>query len=229
MHPARLTVELLRPVPLAPLEVQAEVTRPGKKVQGVSVSVTVGGEGQPPGAVVARATAQRIRRDPGQHTTDGVPDGAVDPARHESPPFLDEPMPPDFWSREGFEPYDTFHIDAVEHRIVAGGFQVPGPTTDWIRLRVPVVPNEEPTPLQRVAAVADFGNGISGLVDYEKFTFVNPDLTIALARLPDGEWVCLDAITRLADDGVALAESALSDRHGRIGRALQTLIVDRRR
>jgi hypothetical protein len=224
MHTARITVELLRPVPLQPLRLTATVTRPGKKVQAVSVSVTVD-DGGGAGLEVARASAQRIRLDPTVRADDGVAPGAVDPARNAPPPFLDGAPVPEFFTAHG---YDAFHSHGVEHRIVTGGFTVPGPTTDWMRLAVPVVPEETPTPLQRVAAVADFGNGIGGVLDFERFTFVNPDLTIALSRLPEGEWICLDAITRLGDDGVALAESALSDRRGRIGRAIQTLLIDRR-
>lgn len=105
---------------------------------------------------------------------------------------------------------------------------VPGPATDWIRLRVPVVPGEEPSPLQRVAAAADFGNGISGVAEFDQLLFINPDLTVHLHRLPAGEWVCLDAVTWMEDRGVALAESRLWDEQGPLGRSLQSLLIDAR-
>jgi hypothetical protein len=125
-------------------------------------------------------------------------------------------------------PGEAFHSHGVEHRFVAGLFMESGPATDWIRLRVPVVPDEEPSPLQRTAAAADFGNGISRVSDFESLLFINPDLTIHLHRAPVGEWVCLDAVTWMEDRGLALAESRLYDQHGPIGRALQTLLIDRR-
>jgi hypothetical protein len=62
--------------------------------------------------------------------------------------------------------------------------------------------------------------------------FINPDLTVHLFRLPVDEWVCLDAVTRIPAGGgagsVGLAESALFDRQGRIGRSLQSLLVSAR-
>src|SRR5439155_26976351 len=103
-----------------------------------------------------------------------------------------------------------------------------GPVTGWMRLRTPIVAGETPTPLMRVAAAADFGNGVSRVLDFERYLFINPDLTIYLHRLLVGEWVCLDAITWPSVAGVGVAESALYDERGRIGRSLQALLIDRR-
>ena len=99
---------------------------------------------------------------------------------------------------------------------------------DWIRLRVPVVADEEPSPLQRIAAAADFSNGISPAVDPLLWTFVNPDLTITLHRLADGPWIGVDAATRVEAQGIGTAESDLFDERGRVGRAVQTLLVEPR-
>jgi hypothetical protein len=121
--------------------------------------------------------------------------------------------------------YSAFHNDGVEHRFVAGSFIEAGPAIDWIRLRVPVVPDEEPSGLQRVAAAADFGNGVSRVTSFEALTFINPDLTIYLERAPEGEWICIDAESRLHGHGIGLAESALYDHRGRIGRSVQSLLV----
>ena len=46
--------------------------------------------------------------------------------------------------------------------------------------------------------------------------------------MPAGEWVCLDAITIPEPTGVGLADTALRDERGPIGRALQTLLVRER-
>jgi hypothetical protein len=88
-----------------------------------------------------------------------------------------------------------------------------------------VVPTELPSGLQRVAAAADFGNGISRVSSLEALTFINPDLTIYLERAPVGEWICLDAVSRLHAHGIGLAESALYDETGRLGRSVQSLLV----
>ena len=194
MQVARLTVELLRPVPLVPLTVAARWARPGRKVQIVEASLRAGD------SEVARALGLRLRRVPL-----ALPPGA-----------------------ERVRP--AFHADAVEHRFVAGGFDRPGPATDWIRLRVPVVAGEATTPLARVAAAADFGNGVSWVLSrLEGWQFINPDLTIYLHRMPGGEWVCLEAVTWVEPHGVGVAESRLWDERGPIGRAIQSLLLDRGR
>ncbi len=111
----------------------------------------------------------------------------------------------------------------MEVRFVEGGFVEPGPAVVWLRMRQPLVAGEEPTPLQRVMVAADVGNGVSASLDYRRFLFINVDLTVHLERMPEGEWICVDAVTLPQPNGVGTAESVLSDRSGRIGRALQTL------
>ena len=91
---------------------------------------------------------------------------------------------------------------------------------------MPVVAGEVPTPDQRAVAASDFGNGISAELDFRTDLFINPDLTVSLDRLPEGEWVCLDATTRFGAPGIGLAESSLWDLRGRIGRAVQLLVVE---
>jgi len=216
MHVARLTVELLRPVPLVPLTVTLRWARPGRKVQIVEAALRAGD------TEVARALALRIRR-----------------VALPVPPDLDHRPPPPPLPRQGSQslpPWGdgilrpAFHADAVEHRFVAGGFDRPGPATDWIRLRVPVVGGEAMTPLARVAAAADFGNGVSWVLSrLEGWQFINPDLTIYLHRMPGGEWVCLEAATWVEPHGVGVAESRLWDERGPIGRAIQSLLLDRGR
>lgn len=208
LRPARLTVELLRPVRLEPLEVTAELVRPGRKVSLVQVSVAAAG------TTVARALALFIRR-----ATVPVPEGLP----VEVPPSPDHGRASPPWAPD--EPV-AFHNSGVEHAFVRGSFVDPGPATDWIRLRVPVVPDEEPTPFQRAVAAADFGNGISGMLEHGRYVFINPDLTVHLHRLPEGEWVCLESTTHLGADGVGLAESALYDERGRVGRSVQSLLID---
>jgi hypothetical protein len=80
----------------------------------------------------------------------------------------------------------------------------------------------------RVAAAADFGNGISGAASWDQYLFINPDLTIYVHRLPVGEWIGLDAVTWPTHEGVGVADAALYDERGRIGRSMQALLLDRR-
>jgi hypothetical protein len=213
MHPARLTVELMRPVRLVPLTVEARVLRPGKKVQWVEVRLVADG------TEVARATMLRIRAAeiPWPSRTAGG-----DTSRPFAGPEAAKPVGSP-WSHD-YPP--AYHSTATEHRVIRGAWGELGPTTDWIRLRLPVVDGETPSPLQRVAAVADFGNGISSALPFESHRFINPDLTITLHRLPATEWVCLDATTYPEPHGVGVAESVLYDERGRIGHAAQTLLLE---
>jgi hypothetical protein len=97
-----------------------------------------------------------------------------------------------------------------------------------MRLRVPLIPGERPSPLVRVLVVADSGNGISWALPFEESLFINTELTVHVARMPEGEWILLDARTRIGPEGIGLAESVLWDERGRIGRGAQSLLVDRR-
>jgi hypothetical protein len=131
-------------------------------------------------------------------------------------------------SSRGPGTYRAFHSEGVEHRFVRGSIAEPGPATDWIRLRVPLVDGEDTSPLSRVVAVADFGNGISWrLSPLEGWQFINPDLTVYLHRYPATAWVCLEASTHAEPHGVGLAESRLWDEQGLIGHSLQSLLLDR--
>ncbi len=61
------------------------------------------------------------------------------------------------------------------------------------------------------------------------YVFVNCDLTIHLFRGLIGEWICVQSGSLFGGDGCGLAESALCDEQGLIGRAAQTLAVRPRR
>jgi hypothetical protein len=111
---------------------------------------------------------------------------------------------------------------------VAGSFLERGPATVWLRMRHPLVAGEAPSPVTRVLIAADSGNGVSAVLDFRRFLFVNPDLTVHLQRDPDGEWVCLDARTTVDPGGSGLAETTIHDRHGPVARGLQTLFVAER-
>lgn len=209
----RLTAELLRPVPLTPLLVTASVVRPGKKVQ--LVEATIEAEGQE----VARAL--RIRRE------------ALDVPVDTSPPPAPPPDPGPAGSvGRGSEPGSgaprTAFAEAVDLKFVAGGWDEIGPVTMWTRLKVPVVAGHDVSPLMRTAAAADFGNGVSRVLDFDTHMFINPDLTVALARVPEGEWICFDVVSRLSREGFGQAESQIFDRSGPVGRAVQCLLVSLR-
>jgi hypothetical protein len=205
---ARVTYELLRPVPLGELTISAAVTRPGRRVQLLEGSLVA-----PDGTEVVRARALRVAR------------ADVDAGAPTAPPPGPEQGRPSEFARGDLELFPT---DAMEIRFITGAFYELGPATAWFRLRVPVVGGEEPSGLQRLAAAADFPNGIASEVPWDEYVFINPDLTLYIERQPVGEWICLDARMRVADGGAGFSEAVLYDSRGRVGRSLQSLYVARR-
>jgi Thioesterase-like superfamily len=207
---SRVTYELLRPVPLAALSVEAGVIRAGRRVQLLEGLVSTA-EGTP----LVRARALQVQRADGSAVEDRGP----------SPP-----PGPEHGRENDFRPLrrPMFTPDAIEIRLISGGFYESGPATAWFRLRAPLVAGESPSPLQRLAAAGDFGNGISAALPWDKYLFINPDLTLYIERPPAGEWICLEAQTRIAPGGIGVSESVLYDERGRVGRAIQALLVARR-
>jgi hypothetical protein len=205
----RTSIEILRPVPIGVMEVTAEVARPGRSVELLTGELQV--DGQP----VLRATAWRIRTD-----DVGVEAGTDIP----TPRLPDgiEPAPPFPWTA------DIGYHTGIEWRFVSGEFLRGGPATVWMRMRNPLIAGEEISPLSRVLIAADSGNGVSGVLDFSTYLFINTDLTVALHRLPAREWVCLDATTTIQPHGIGLAESQLFDERGTLGRGLQSLFVAKR-
>jgi hypothetical protein len=205
MRVGRITFEILQPVPLAPLTVEARVVRPGRSVEMLEAAL-VGPEGE-----VMRARAWRVQAaDITLKSSDQPPPG----------PESAEPRP--FFPTGEVVGYHT----AMEYRFVSGAFLEPGPATVWMRMRGALVDGEQPSPLERVLVAADSGNGVSAALDWREYLFINTDLSVHLLRPPDGEWVCLEAVTYV--NGIGLSDTALWDERGRVGRAAQTLLVRRR-
>jgi hypothetical protein len=207
---ARVTVELLRPVPIGPLEVDVEPIRSSRKVQRLQARLVAGG------VEVARGFGLRIR----------IAEIDLPPARvAPRPPFGDPLLLPEFafpFFRHGI----AYHT-AVDIRIARGQWGH-GPAAAWMRLRVPLVAGEETSPLERTLAVADAANGICPALVTDEFTFINPDLTVALFRPAVGEWIGLDSRSLVVPAGTGLVTCGLVDAGGEIGHVLQSLIVDRR-
>ncbi|MGZ5313336.1 MAG: thioesterase family protein [Solirubrobacterales bacterium] len=206
----RVTYEIVRPVPIAPLRVEASVARPGRSVEMVEASLS-DDEGE-----VIRARGWRLRRK--EVEIEPQPDTGNP---HAGP---DRAEPGTFFETGQEVGYHT----AMEYRFVSGAFMKAGPAVVWMRMKVPLIEGEEPSQLTRVLVVADSGNGVSAALDWKRYLFINVDLSVHLHRMPEGEWVCLDAVTRTERHGVGIADTLLLDRCGPIGRAAQTLLVDRR-
>jgi hypothetical protein len=207
-HIGRLTVNLLRPVPIGDCGIEIRADHLGRGAGHFSGLMTAGDK------EVALFTAL-AQREQGLRVPEGTPG-------HPPPTPLKPPAESPLASM-GFA-VDFGYARLIENRLAAGRMSR-GPSTVWFRLNHPLIAGETPSPYQRVAVAADSGNGVSAALDFSKYVFVNCDLTINLFRRPLGEWICLDARSWFGGNSCGMAESALYDETGLIGRATQSLAV----
>lgn len=208
----RLTFDLARPVPVGQrLDVTVGVVREGRRVQLLDADLT-----DRSGTSLVHVRALRIRS--GEVP---VPDEAT---------YDDDPptTPPDRLPRFGADPKwaRTGFWSAVDVRFVSGDLGSTGRGVAWFRVEAPLADGVELTPLARVAAAADFGNGVGPPLPIDRFLYINPDLTIGLHRLPVGAWVAIAASSVAQSSGLGLTSTELYDQRGRIGHATQSLFVD---
>ena len=208
IHLGRLTVNLLRPAPIGECRINVTPDYVGRNVGHYSGALMAEGK------EIARFTALMQRED-----DTPIPEGTAGHPPPQAPRPVQESPSVTMAFAIGFG-----YADLVENRLAEGKF-FDGPCAAWFRLNDPLVKGEAPSPYQRVAVAADSGNGISAALDFQKYLFVNCDLTINLFRRPIGEWICLQAQTLFGGNGCGLAESALYDEAGLVGRATQSLAV----
>ena len=204
----RFTMDLLGPVPVAPVSVASSVLRPGR-----TVSLRQAELSDESGRVVARAQGWAFP------LSDG-PAGPVVRLEH-GPSDGHHEDPPASWH--------TGYLDSVEWNWVEGAVTRPGPAVVWMRPLIPLVPGEEMSPLQRLLTCVDSASGASAALDPTEWNFLNTELTVHVVRPPEGEWVCLKARTSLGGGAVGLAESEVYDEHGLVARSAQALLVTRAR
>lgn len=207
MHVARLTVDLMRPVPVAPLTIETEVVREGRKIQLCAIRLLA------EGVEVVRATVLKVRAQ-----------AVVFPDIVTEMP-LDVPGP----ETGRAEPQDSSSfLGGVSLRAVKGGFLLPGPAAIWFRPERPIIEGAVISQTMRTVLAADCSNGVSSVLDFTKWSFINADLSVTLARQPVGEWILLNSEMTLGPDGAGLAVSRLGDARGYFGRAIQCLVVEPR-
>lgn len=208
-HIARLTANLLRPIPIAELTLEVQTDYAGRNAAHFSAQLNAGGK------EVARFTALAQREAEIEIPAD-LPGHPL--------PLAPRALEESSTARFPFNKRATGYQDLIDSRLAQGSF-FRGPSAVWFRLRYPLVAGEAPTPIQRVAVAADSGNGISAVLDFNRYVFVNSDLTINLLRQAQGEWVCIDARTLVGPSGGGLAEARIFDAGGLIGRATQSLSI----
>jgi hypothetical protein len=209
MHIARVTIDLMRPVPVAPLTLETEVLREGRKIQLCAIRLRAG-DAVVVGATVLKIKSQALALPPEVQDLPvelpGPDQSRVEPANFSSSPF----------------------VSGMSLRAARGSFGVPGPGAIWYRADRPLVEGSPVSQAMRAVVAADFCNGTSAVLDFRQWTFINADLTVSFARQPVGEWILLDAESWIGPDGAGLAMARLADERGYFGRAVQSLVIEKR-
>lgn len=204
----RITADYLRPIPMAGFQIDVEITRSGRSATTGRATLT-----DTEGKICASATSLHLVKS----DFDSLPTTIIDgPSRHDATPgeFVVESAHHD----------QPFFRDWIEVAYPPGESNKPGPTTLWMKAP-PLLAGEVPSPFQTICPLADCGNGISRNADLTEASFVNPDLTIALHRLPETDWLASSAISFWEPSGIGLSQATLFDEKGPVGVASQTLLV----
>lgn len=202
LNPARFTVDILRRVATAPVQVHADIVRTGRRMQAIDARLIQGGE------LVARASTLLLRRgdqprDLPWTTTISMPPVPQEPAQFDGsvPMFI--------------TPYGG---DTSDYTFP---WQHDGPRFAWLREIRPLVDDEPLTPFVRAAMAVDVTASLTGF-SKSGLGFINADYTLTLCRLPVGPYVGLGGLTHYSADGIAVGSASLFDAHGPIGSSLTT-------
>lgn len=205
MRLTRLTVDLMRPVPIGELTVDVAITREGRNIQTVAVTLSANGK------TVVRASGLKVRK-----TGLDLPSDVVLPVQAARP--QSEAL--QFLRADGFN--STVRMQEADKTPVGAAKAV------WFRIERPFFDDIETTPLMRAAATGDYCNGFGSPLDFNHWTYINADLTLHFVREPVGEWMMLAANCWIGPDGRGLAFGELSDEQGSFGRAVQSLVIAKR-
>jgi hypothetical protein len=209
MHITRVTIDLMRPVPVAPLSIETEILREGRKIQLCAIRLLADGV-VVVAASVLKTKTQTLALPPeiGELPINfpGPEQSMVEPADHAGSPFT----------------------KCISMRAARGRFGMVGPAAIWFRIGQPLVAGSAVSQAMRAVVAADFSNGTSSTLDFRQWTFINADLTVSFARQPVGEWILLDGETWIGPEGAGLATARLADPSGYFGRAVQSLVIEKR-
>jgi len=204
---SRLSVELLRPVPLAPVEVRVRADKLGRTVQRLTAELWSGER------LVLAAVGLRTRRrdlgDPGQSEV---------PASLWPEPAGCLPLHFDFFRHE------VGYHRAIELRLAHGAWGTT-PIGVWTRPTVPLVAGRPTSAVERLVILADAQSGMGVPLDPQRWSFVNPDMHVFFGRDPVGDWLGFDIESTSGGHGSGLAQSAVRDARGIVARSIQTLVV----
>ena len=205
LHFTRLTVDLFRNAPMAPVRVETHRIRDGRRIRVADATVH-GANG-----VVARASAVLLRR------------SEQPPGRIPATPPWDAPAP-----EELFTPRDgawTAWMFDEQNNSAKGGWRDGLKRRAWLREARELVAGEPLSPFVRAALAADTASPLVHAGD-EGLQFINADYTLCLSRLPLSDAIGLESGAHTSEDGVAVGHCTLHDSAGPIGYCMTTAVAN---
>ncbi|MCL0044107.1 thioesterase family protein [Dehalococcoidia bacterium] len=203
---SRVTVDMFRVPPMAPVMLGGKVVRTGRRIKVIDVHLTT--EYPERGWIeIARATVVMLRKTQNPKGTIWTP-----PKWGINAPDENLPMPHEI---DGRKP-TKIHKPIWQILEVMPGS--PGRRGAWVREIHELIAGEITSPLVRVAQVADVANpfansGTHGLA------YINADVSLYLHRNPEGNWIGIENSYHGADNGTAVGTVTLYDKMGNIGSA----------
>ncbi len=204
----RLTINFRRPIPISGFRVDAEIERNGRSAT-TAIATLCDEDDQ----ICATASSLHLVT----HSYANLPSASV------PHPSFEEAKSGKFCGNRALHGL-PFFSSAIEVAYPPGETEDPGPTTMWMRT-IPILENENPSPFQSLCPIADCGNGISRNAELAEVNFVNADLTVAVYRLPESDWLASQAISFWQSSGIGISQAILFDKLGSCGTALQTIMV----
>lgn len=198
--PARLTADLFKAAHRIPTEVRTRLIRDGRRIRSSECDVIQDD------VLVARAVMVQYRLSgppPGQEWSAEqsftLPDNA-----HDAEYFIgsDEVG----WSSSGAQ-----HQNASRKRVY--------------RRIIEVVQGERPSPFVQTVVAAEAASLVTNL-GTKGIGYINGDLTVALSRLPVGDFIGVQADSHLAAAGISVGTATLFDADGAYATGLVTAIAN---
>jgi hypothetical protein len=199
--PARLTVDLFKSARTIPTTTRTELVRDGRRIRNSVCTI------EQDGIEVARAVLVQYRR-----SELPLGDEWMSEPPLVAPPNDDDSFVQLHSADLGWTSSLSDHQNASRKRVAVRG--------------VSVVAGLRNSPFVQAAAVVDATSLVTNL-GTAGLGYINGDVTLALARLPRGERIFMQADTHWASDGIAVGSATLLDDTGPFGSGLVTALSNR--
>jgi hypothetical protein len=205
--PARLTVDLFKSPRRVPTTTTVELIRNGRRVRNSVCTI------EQEGVAVARAVLVQYRRSEAPHGHEWTREQEMLEAPSLDGLAVENGSVRQMQSAEfGWTSEIADHQNTARKRVVIRS--------------VDIVAGQRNTPFVQAVTAAEATSLVTNL-GTAGVGYINGDLTVALARLPRSDWICVHADTHSVSDGIAVGTATLSDDSGAFGSGLVTALSNR--